>query len=186
MDVHIPMAHSLPPHKVANRDHTPRMPPSRKRNFQITTDTEPNPKKRRVQGKREGQRQASHPTPVVTPLKNTSQTDALVPPDVKPDIKPDVKPLDNSNNEESFATSIAKGRQWILIDEYPKPNPPGNIKSNPMISTAPPPDLKTTPLRNQAIRTVAEHSITTVATTKDIANTPNYKESRTNRYNQGG
>ena len=45
-----------------------------------------------------------------------------------------------------------------------------------MISTAPPPELKTTPLQNQASKTVAEHSITTVATTKDIADIPNYTE----------
>ena len=37
MDIHIPIAHSLPPHTVANHDHPPRMPPPQKRNFQRLT-----------------------------------------------------------------------------------------------------------------------------------------------------
>ena len=102
--------------------------------------------------------------------------DALVPPDIKPDIKPDVESLEKNDTEEIFATRIAKGSKWILIDEYPKPNPPGNIKSNPTINATPPSDLETIPLQNQASKTVIEHHITTIATSKDISDIPNYNE----------
>ena len=172
MVIYIPIAHSLPPHTVANRDYPPRMPPSRKRYFQITTDTEPNPKKRRVQGKRKGQRRASRPTPVITPLKNTLGMDVLVP----PDVKPDVKPLGDDNMEESFATRIAKGSRRILINEYPELRPPGNIKSNSATSVTSPPDLETIPLWDQANKNVNEPNIITVATANDITDTPNCNE----------
>ena len=83
--------------------------------------------------------------------------DTLVLPDIKPDIKPDVESLEKNNTEESFAIRITKGSKWILIDEYPKPKPPGHIKSNPTISATPPPDLETIHLQNQANKIITEH-----------------------------
>ena len=129
-----------------------------------------------VQGNNKGQRRASHPTPVITPSKNTPGMDALLSPDVKPDIKPYVKPLDDDNTEESFATRIPKGSKWILIDEYPKPNPPDNIKPNPAASITPPLDPETILSRNQYNKNVNEPNITTVATANDTTNIPNCNE----------
>ena len=176
MDIHIPIAPSLPPQTIANRDHPLRRTPPKKRNFRVTTDTGPNPKKRRVQGKRKGQQQAPRPTPVATTLKNTPGMDAMVLPDVKLDIKPEIKPPGNDNTEENFATRIAKGGKWILIDEYPAPNPPGNVKPNSAASAIPTTDPETAHLQNRANDNVSRSNITIVATTKDIIDTPNYNE----------
>ena len=47
-------------------------------------------------------------------------------------------------------TRIAKGSKWILIEEYPKPNPPDNIKPNSAASVTPPLKPETILSRNQA------------------------------------
>jgi hypothetical protein len=113
------------------------MAPSRKRNFQITMETKPNAKRRRLNGRRGGGKKDKTPTPYHAPVKTepTVVTDIKVKPEmdalVLPDVKPDVKTLDNDNTGESFATRIEKGSGWILIDEYSTPKSPDRNGTKP-------------------------------------------------------
>ena len=97
-------------------------------------DTKPNPKRRRLNGKRGGWKKKA-PTPCHTPV----QTEPIVATDAKakpgmdalvlPDVKPDVKSLGDDIGEESFATRVAKGSGWILIDKYSTPKSLNKVKT---------------------------------------------------------
>ena len=192
MDIHIPFTppHLLTTHNDTNCENQLWVTPSRKRNFQITTDTSPNPKRRRLYGKRGGGKQKA-PTPcqtrvqtkpiVATNAKNKSGMDALVLSDVKPDIKPDIKMLGNDNVEESFATRVAKRSGWILIDEYPAPKSPDKARPDSGANNALNPDSKATTSHN---KTGDKHKkidkppepYNTLATTEHTVDTIKYDE----------
>ena len=67
-------------------------------------------------------------TPVKTEPMPACVTDTKVKPErdalVLPHVKPDIQTLGNTETGESFATRIAKGSGWILIDEYSAPKSP--------------------------------------------------------------
>ena len=190
MDIHVPFTppHLLTTHNDTNCENQLWVTPSRKRNFQITTDTSPNPKRRRLYGKRGGGKQKA-PTPcqtrvqtkptVATNAKNKSGMDALVLSDVKPDIKPDIKMLGNDNVEESFATRVAKGSGWILIDEYSAPKSPGKAKPDPGANDAPTSDPTTIPSQTHHNKTGTKYKVgnkhpepnNTMAITENIIDT---------------
>ena len=112
MDIDIPSASPSPSPKQpdVHREQYPRTMLSRKRSLQVTADTEPNPKERRVHN--HGNRRQAVPSPTLTPSKdrkNTSDMDAMIPLDVKSDIKPDIKNLKCTNTEEeNFITRVVK------------------------------------------------------------------------------